>query len=363
MNKEILNEQLMSLEARNPGLQIVSPGALTSEETANSLVRLLQTMYVEHGITKNKEKLVNDINARNVLTWFAKKDGKFIATASLVKQDNNAWELGRAVSLDRGNGIGKKVILEALKFHIENHPHKALTAEVRAAAEFEGIPSGLATQKIFFGTIDKILPVTPFAIAPLFAHGDPLRNEQFILSASDVKPGKVISERVGETINNRSTKGFVTRLRVVQTSPFRLALPNDHGRPASEVVNESDMFDGCSLFPIEATDANMPLIGMLSGEPNMVICGVDRLMGREGRPIILIATLGFHSNKSGPGTTILAPAQVSEVLPKDFRIDIQNIINRFKDIHSRKRNEWIKESKQFWEIEMNWPKQEEKWEV
>src|SRR3989344_4552490 len=153
MNKEMLNEQLASIEMRNPEVLLLSPRSLTSEETATKLVGLLQAMYVEHGITKNKEKLVDDITAGNVLTWFVKKDGKFVATASLIKQSDGAWELGRAVSMDRGNGIGKKVILEALKFHLENHSGAALTAEARAAAEFEGIPSGLATQKIFFDTI------------------------------------------------------------------------------------------------------------------------------------------------------------------------------------------------------------------
>ena len=107
----------------------------------------------------------------------------------------------------------------------------------------------------------------------------------------------------------------------------------------------------------------MPLIGRLSSDPNLVVCGVDRLVGREGKPVVLIATLGFHAKKGGSETTILAPAQISEILPKEFRVDIQNIMNRFKNIHSGKRHEWIKKSKEFWGIEMNWPKQEEKWEV
>lgn len=362
MNKEILNEQLVSTEMRNPGMQILAPGDLTSEETAKNLIKLLQAIYVQHGITKNKTKLVSEVGAGNVLTWFAKKDGKFVATASLIKQSDGAWELGRAVSLERGNGIGKRVILEALKFHLENHSGVALTAEIRAASEFKGVPSGLATQKIFFGLINQILPITPFAIAPLFAHGDPLRNEQFILSASDVKPGKTISERISESVNGRSTKGAVPRLKVVQTNPFRLAVVNDEGKKASDVASESESFNGCSLFPIEATDKNMPLIGMLSANPNMVVCGIDRLLGWEGKPVVLIATLGFQGNIGDGTISELAPTQVSEALPKELRDDVQKIANEFTKIHAKRSGDFGKEREKFWKVEMNWPTEEETWE-
>lgn len=324
MNKELLNEQLGITKERNPEMHTLAPGDLTSEETADNLISLLQAMYVEHGITKNRERLINEITNGNVLTWFAQKDGNFVATASLVKQTDGAWELGRAVSLERGNGVGKSVILEALKFHIENHSNTPLTAEVRGASEFEGIPSGLATQKIFFGLINNILPITPFAVAPLFAHGSPVRNEPFILSATDVKPGKTITQNILETINNRSTKGIIPRLHVVQTSPFRLAVPSDDGKDACKIAAESGDFNGCSLFPIEITDKNMPLIGMLLANPNMVRCGIDRLSGINEKPVILIATIGFQGK--------LAPTQVSEALPTKIREDIQNIADRFSRI-------------------------------
>jgi predicted GNAT family N-acyltransferase len=321
MNKEILNKQLSDTELRNSTVKVLQPGDLSVQETAENLIKLLQEMYVEHGITKSRDKLAADIANGNVLTWFAHKDGQFMATASLIKQTGNAWELGRAVSLDRGNGIGKRVILEALKFHLENHPNEALTAEVRAAVDFEGIPGGAATQKIFFGTINRVLPITPFAVAPLFAHGKPLRNEQFIFSATDVKPGKTISDKVVEIINDRSKKGIVPRLRVVQESPFRLVTPDDSGEDADKIADESKNFSGCTLFPIETTDKNMPLIGTLSTNPGMVICGVDRLPGNEGKPVLLIATLGAG--------TRLAPTLVGEELPKAPRQDIQNIADKF----------------------------------
>lgn len=330
MNKEILNEQLTNLEARNPGLEIIGPRELQPQETTNKLIELLQAIYVEHGITNDEERLINDIANGDVLTWFAKKHGRFIATASLVKQSDGAWELGRAVSLDRGNGIGKKIILEALRFHIDNHGDAALTAEIRAAAEFEGIPSGLATQKIFFKTVNEILPITPFAVAPLFAHGEPLRNEPFILSASDVKPGKTISEKISEVINGRSTEGFVTRLNVIRNDPFTLAIPDNNGPSADHVLHESELSPNCTLIPVEATDRNMPLIGKLMNHPDVVLCGVDRLIGREGKPVILAAMMGFVESSQGSSTTVLlAPAIISDAVPADLRLDMQKIADRF----------------------------------
>jgi hypothetical protein len=327
MNKELLNGQIAITEMRNPGMHIYAPGKMSSEETADHLVELLQAMYVEHGITKNKGKLVSEIEAGNVLTWFAKKDERFIATASLIRQDGNAWELGRAVSIERGTGVGKRVILEALKFHLEKHPDAALTAEVRGAAEYKGVPSGLATQNIFFGLVNDILSITPYAVVPLFAHGDPLRNEQFVLSASDVRSRKIISEMISEATNNRSTKGNVPPLHVVHTSPFRLVVPSGEGKNANDVSAESASFNGCTLFPIEATDKNMPLIGMLSANPNMVVCGVERTLGGEGKPVVLIATLGE--------TTELAPTQIGDTLPEPMRADTQNIADKFNKIYAK----------------------------
>lgn len=326
MNKELLNEHIESTEIRNPGMETMVPGSLSPSATAKHLVDLLQAMYVEHGITKNKEKLISEIEAGNVLTWFAKKNEKFVATASLIKQSDNSWELGRAVSVERGTGIGKNIILKALEFHIDNHTNSPLTAEVRAAADFKGVPSGIATQNIFLGLINDIVPITPFAIAPLFAHGTPLRNETFILSATDIQSEKTVSEKISESINGRSTQGNLQRLRVIHTVPFRLVVPNDEGSEAFDVSGESANFSGCTLFPIEATDMNMPLIGMLLTDPTMIACGIDRAVGKESKPVILIATLGK--------STELAPTLVSDIVPQKMREDLQNIANRFGKSYS-----------------------------
>ena len=340
MSKEFLDRQIVGIQERHPGLKILSPGDMSSVDTANCIIDLLQEMYIEHGIIKNKQNLVEAIDKGDILTWFAVSNNKFVATASLIKQADGVWELGRAVSLKRGENIGKRVILEALRFYIENHSNDILTAEVRAAAEFEGIPSGLATQKIFFGLISDILPLRPYAIAPLFAHGDPLRNEQFILSSTDIEPGKTISQRWAEAVNNSSVKGEVSPVQIIQKEPFQLIVPDEDGVSIEDVLDEVENFDGCTLFSIEATDRNMPLVEKLLKDPNMIKCGVDRVMGKENKPILLIARIGFgrHVERDGSvGYTLLAPSVISQSLSSEIRKDLQEIADKFtrKNISQR----------------------------
>lgn len=323
MNKELLLRTLEETAARNRDVKILGPHELSTHQKSIQLVSLLQQMYVEHGIVKNMVKLNADIDAGNVLPWFAIKDNKFIATASLIKQGDGSWEVGRAVCLDGGNGLGKHVILQAVKYHLEKNSTAPLVAEVRAAKDYKGVPSGLATQKIFLGLVDDIIGMTPYAVAPLFSHGSPVRNETFVLSSSDVKPGQTISGRIFDATNNRSTKGEVKCLEVVQHSPFRLAVPSNSGKSAESTITESHNIRGCTFFPIETTDANMPLIGMLSKDKRVVVCGVDRVMGREGKPVLFMAMLGRG--------TLLAPTGINnKVLTWESRRDIQNIADKFK---------------------------------
>ncbi len=323
MNIELLNSELESTAARNCGVRILGPDELSTQDKSIHLVRLLQEMYVQHGIVQNLEKLRDDIDYGNVLPWFAKKDGKFIATASLIKQGDGSWEVGRAVCLDGGNGLGKHVILQAVKFHIENHWGAPLVAEVRAAKDYKGVPSGLATQKIFLGLVDEITGMTPYGVAPLFSHGSPVRNETFILSSSDVNTGQTISGRIFDATNNRSTNGTVKCLEVVQHSPFRLAVPSDTGTKVGDVIADSLNTKGCTFFPIETTDANMPLIGMLTADKRVVACGVDRVTGREGKPVLFMAMLGRG--------TMLAPTEInSKILNREMRNDIQKIADKFR---------------------------------
>lgn len=323
MNIELLHDELERTAARNCGVKILGPEDLSTQDKSLHLVDLLQKMYVRHGIVQNMDKLISDIDSGNVLPWFAKKDDKFIATASLIRQNDDSWEVGRAVCLEGGNGLGKHVILQAVKYHLENNSGVPLIAEVRAAKNYEGVPSGLATQKIFLGLVDEVTGMTPYGIAPLFSHGSPVRNETFILSSSDVDSGQTISGRIYDATNNRSTVGEVKRLEVVQHSPFRLAVPSNNGQDVEDILKESYYTTGCTFFPIETTDANMPLIGMLSNDKRVVVCGVDRVSGNEGKPVLFIAMLGKD--------TLLAPTEInSNILTRESRNDLQIIANKFK---------------------------------
>lgn len=326
MNKELLDQTITEIAEKNKHIHVLSPGNLSPEDTATNLVNLLKAIYVEHGISKNTSRVVDSINNGDLLTWFATDENNdFIATASLIRQSPNTWELGRAVSVSRGGGIGKMVLLDALKFHIENHVNMPLVAEVRSADNYKGIPSGIATQKIFFGLINDIATMVPYAIAPLFSHGDPIRNEMFILSSNDLPQGSTITEKYYKIVNGRSFRGVAPSVKIVQREPFQIVTPSTDGTELSNLRDDIEQFSGCTLFPIEATDRNMPLIGKLLSNPNMVMCGIDRCVGNENRPIVLIATLGNIND--------LAPSKINEAIPIKIREDIQEISNKFVNIY------------------------------
>ena len=79
---------------------------------------------------------------------------------------------------------------------------------------------------------------------------------------------------------------------------------------------------------------------MLSSRSDMVLCGVDRLLGNEGKPVVLIATLGFHGNILTGQSSELAPTEVSEVLPTEMRKDTQAIADKFSHIREAQLNEF-----------------------
>lgn len=318
MNREKIKGELEIAKEKSPEINIINPGDHSSIDTANNLVSLLQTMYIEHGVTKNVNQLVDDIENGKVKTWFATKNTEIVATTSLVKQDG-VWETGRSVCISPGQKIGKRLMLQAALDHLDNHPTEPLVAEVRVAKEHRGIPDGMATQWINFG----ILELVPHALAPLFGHGAPFRHETFALSASNLDPNKTIRQRVSEAINNRSTKGKIGKLHVIQEEPFRIIVPDSNGEKSRKVILESSNRDKCSLFVVEATDTNMPLIGSLIQNREVILCGTDKSFGIEGKPIILFATFDREM--------AIAPSEISESLPKSIRDDLQDIADQFTE--------------------------------
>lgn len=299
-----------------PGLEVLVPGALSPKETATNLIDLLQSTYVAHAITHNPGKVVRDIEEGNLKTWLAKKDGQFVATASQVRQSNGDVEIGRAVS--KSTGAGKLLMAKASLDHLENSD-SPLVAEVRVAKEFGNIPSGEATQHICF----EILGLVPHAIAPFFAHGKPIRNESFILARDDHKSSKTISEQALAPLNNRNMKGHPLGLKVIQSEPFRIAIPDQQGQSLEDftLTHNLENRSGFTLFPIEVTDANMPLVGLLLGNPRMILCGVDHHQGNSKRPVVLFGTIG--------SATTIAPSRITNALAQPLRKDIQNIADQF----------------------------------
>ncbi len=326
MNREKIVASLSAAENKCSGVKIIPPNRFDPGVSATLMINLLEKMYVQHGISNNEEKLISDIRDGSVLPWFATKDGKLVATAALVKQ-NGSWELGRGASIDQGNGIGKQVMLSAALHHIDNHGNIPLVAEVRAADKFEGIPSGIATQKICLG----VLELTPHAIAPLFAHGEPLRNEPFLLASSDIKDNSTIKGRISDALNGRSTKGEIRRLKIIQKKPFNLIVPSDDGQDAVILTNETRRWLGSSLFVVEATDQNMPLIGMFASNPQVVISGTDRVSGESGKPVILIGSIGSGWDNHG-NRALLAPGQISDIVPLKLKRELEEISSEFERI-------------------------------
>lgn len=316
MNKELITAELNLAKEKTHGVEIITPGTLTAVETASNLVSLLQSMYVEHGVTKNVKKLVEDIETGNVKTWFAKLDNEIVATTSLVKVDD-AWEGGRSVSNVRGKGFGKLLMLNRGLFHLENHKNAPLIGEVRVADDFEGIPSGQATQHIWFG----ISEIVPHALAPLFGHGEPKRNETFALVASNLLDRTPISDQVGKIVSGRDVTGKPGKLVVNNNLPFTLITPNSNGLDATNIIESATKSEKVSLFAIEATDSNMALIGMLLANREILLCGLDRKNGANNKPIILFTTFSPHLK--------IAPSKISNDLDINFKKDMQIIADSF----------------------------------
>lgn len=328
MNKEMLSTLVEESNIKHPGIEVLPPGSLTPESTATEMITLLEKVYVKHGITKHKKNVINDLKEGTLQTWLAKKDDQFVATASLVTQPNSDVELGRAVSLEKGNG--KLLMLLGALHHLENNADAPLVAEVRVAEEFGEIPSGEATQHICFELFDLV----PHAIAPFFAHGDPLRRESFILARNDTQLGKTVSELAFAPLNNRNMHGKPPGLKLIQTEPFRIAIPDENGNKLEKLFtsNELERQEGFTLFPVETTDANMSLIGALFGNPRIILCGVDSHHGKNDKPIVLFGTIGRD--------TVIAPTKITSSLPQPIRRDLQNIADQFDGLswHALPRN-------------------------
>lgn len=317
------NENIASIIKKahlKSGGEIITPGSLSPELTAHHLVELLCKVYVSHGITKNTDQVVEDLRNGKLQTWFSKSNGNFVATASLIHQSNGEVEIGRAVSLEKGHG--KMLMLLAAQECAKNKLQKPIVAEVRAAKEFKGIPSGEATQHITLG----LLQLVPHAIAPLFAHGDPLRQESFILARNDIKKLNPVTEQACQTLTNRDLRGPIPRVMNIQNEPFNIVVPSDEGLDISQLMAtlSHELERGFTLFPIETTDRNLPLIGSLLTNPRVVLCGIGPTAQNSSHSVVLLGTVG--------PATLVAPSKIINAVPESMRQDLQIISDRFTSL-------------------------------
>ncbi|HBO10482.1 TPA: hypothetical protein DD448_00840 [Candidatus Collierbacteria bacterium] len=311
MNKEFISAHIADVIETHPEIEVMPPGTLPPADTATHMISLLRAVYVNHGIANRVRDITRDIESGNLQTWLAKREGQLVATASLVHQPNGDVEIGRAVSLEKGNG--KLLMLLASLAHLKNNSDAPIVAEVRAAEQFGGIPSGEATQHICF----ELLDLVPHALAPFFNHGGPVRNESFILARSDRQPGRTATEMVLSTLTNRDLRGRVQRVKLVQDEPFQIIVPDTNGSTLSEIWTAKDIQfkEGFTLFPIEVTDANLALVGTLLTNPRIVMCGIAHRQGENGKPIILFGTVGKD--------TKVAPSKITDALAPAVRRDLQ----------------------------------------
>lgn len=317
--KEILDKKTPALQEK--GFSFLRPGdGIDADTQAKWLIQLLCQMYVTHGITRNPKKITEDIKNGDVRCWFAIKDGLPVATAALIKQRDGAVEIGRAVALENGRGSGGFLMLAAALEHFVTEPNKPLVAEIRIADNFQGIPSGEATQKICFQDIG----LKPHAVVPAFGHGQPHRQEMFLFSSSEAIKGshvlflprdsksrelltntvfglakEFLSEvtLIESTGNNLSTRGW----GLVQKEPFGVIIPDDGNNTLATTIKQSEKNGSFTLLPLELNpQSSSKLIEALNN--GFIPCGIDRNLGGKGELVVLLGRL-----KHG---TSLAPSRI-----------------------------------------------------
>lgn len=294
--------------------RVFFPGEIDPTDSAQILVSLLSTLYTQHDISKDPSKVLSDILVGKVEPWIVSRNGKPVACTALVEQEKGVVELGRAASIERGVGAGQIAMLMAAK----NKGNNSLVAEVRLADEFADIPSGESTQRICFGILDLV----PHAIIPAFAHGSPKRREMFAFSTEHgvtINDSPLLTAK--DAIKNRDLSGTNKKFKVINENPFRIAIPAEEGMDILDFESFARCENaGCTLIPVESTDANLPTINaLMRGE--FTLAGVDRNVGESGKPILLFATVGRG--------TLIAPTKLTSHLPTNTQKDVMSIDRSF----------------------------------
>lgn len=294
-------------------LELKKPGDLDPISAASIMIDLLQHVYKNHAIARVPEQLERDIINAKVKPWIVTRDNNPVACAALISQADGSLELGRAVSIENGSGVGKIAMLSAA-FSSDS---RRLVAEVRLADSFRGIPGSEATQRICL----DLLGLSIHALLPAFNHDN--RNELFGFSASQIiKKSNHPIQTALQTFANRSMQGSERKLHLVQSVPFRVLTVGDNGQNIDSASSESRMRGaGCSLVPVEVVDQNLATIKALL-QHDFIVAGLDRTRGAEQKPILWLATVAREM--------ILAPTLPSLVLPRVLQHEIAVTAKQFQ---------------------------------
>jgi hypothetical protein len=338
-NLEQVKQSLLIKESRLNGIhQIITPETGVDATTqATWMINLLQQIYTEHGIAKSPQKVIESIARQECRCWFILENNQPVAMTALVQQSDGSVELGRAVAISPGLGLGGIAMMRAGLDQLENSQNP-LVAEVRVADTFEGVPSGEATQKILFGQFG----IKPHALAPMFNHGQPVRQEMFALATSQEKvqtediivpenrrarqqlqPALTLGENIfANSVRRSSTSSSVKGFELVQDVPFSIVVPNQKGAKLETVEAAGFEANNFILLPVELTDENSAtILGCL--EAGWVACGVDRNVGDHSHPVLLLGKLKAH--------TLLAPSKIdAKNLDRNNAAALQKVDKAFR---------------------------------
>lgn len=284
-------------------VQIISPKNFVDPQIqANWLIQLLNKMYFEHGVSKNVNAVIENIKTGKDKYWFALENDRPVAVVGLINQGNKV-EIGRAVSFAETKGLGGLLYLKAAS-DFREHSQLPLVAEVRVSDEFLGIPGSIQTMILNYDYLQFI----PHALIPMFGHGNPYRQEYFLLGSdqkikkatsvlpANSKAAKYIEEHglkfadnfvTDHKILNLSEKG-TTNFEIVTTTPITVAVPSKGGSRLDTTERKNP--NKAMLIVVELKPDNMSAITHLLNN-DFVPVGIDSLPSNDGNTVLLFHKL------------------------------------------------------------------------
>lgn len=172
----------------SPFADIIGPESWhnKAEEAASIMVRILAANYGNHNLTNNQERLIKSIKEGSLAPFINRQHN---SCAALIKIGESDVEIGRVACMPEvaGNKSGPMLVAVDSWDKEKVFPSSLiLRAEVRTAKSTREVPGGQATQSICLRK-DK-LGLNQTAIAPFFHHGNPDRQEMFILASKTKNP-------------------------------------------------------------------------------------------------------------------------------------------------------------------------------